>query len=128
MFQQLILTGNLGRDPDLRYTPAGVAVCDFSLATNKKWKDRETEEQREKVTWFRVTCWRGLAEAVNSCCEKGKLVQVIGEVDVSAWLGDDGEPRGTLEVTAHRVLFLGRSGTTQHENPAPPEDVGDIPF
>lgn len=128
MYQYTVIIGNVGRDPELRYTQSGLAVADFSVAVNRKWTDKDTNEAKEKVTWFRVTCWRGLAETVNQYLSKGRLVMVTGEVDASAWSGDDGSPRATLELTAREVKFLGGGGKTQHENPLPPEELDSIPF
>lgn len=129
MYQQTVIAGNLGRDPELRYTPSGVAVCDFSVATNKRWKDGDGNQQ-EKVTWFRVTTWRGLAETCNEYLQKGSPVLVSGEIDASAWASENGEPRVTLELTAREVRFLGRSkGNGGHENPNKPGGSdAEIPF
>jgi len=90
----------------MRYTQGGQAVCDFSVAVNRRWTDKGGEQQ-EKVTWFRVTCWGKLAETVNEYVKKGRQVLVVGEVDASAWIGKDDEPRATLELTAREVKFLG---------------------
>ncbi|MBN1964317.1 MAG: single-stranded DNA-binding protein [Anaerolineae bacterium] len=132
MYQYTVIVGNVGREPELRYTPSGTAVCDFSVATNRRWTDRQSNEQREKTTWFRVTCWGALAETVNQYVNKGKLVLVTGEVDASAWLGSEGDARATLELTARDVKFLSRrdeeGGGRDSYGPPPPEELGDIPF
>ncbi len=136
MYQYTVLVGNVGRDPELRYTPSGVAVCDFSVAVNKRWTDNSTSEQREKTTWFRVTCWRGLAETVSQYVKKGRQVLVTGEVDASAWSDNDGNPRASLEITARDVKFLGRRDDAgggfgaegDYGGPPPAEDLQDIPF
>ena len=106
MYQYTVIVGNVGRDPEMRYTQGGQAVCDFSVAVNRRWTDKGGEQQ-EKVTWFRVTCWGKLAETVNEYVQKGRQVLVVGEVDASAWIGKDDEPRATLELTAREVKFLG---------------------
>ena len=136
MYQYIVIAGNVGRDPELRYTSDGTAVCDFSVAVNKRWTGADGE-QKEKTTWFRVTAWRRLAETVNQYLSKGRQVLVTGEVDASAWVGQDGEPRATLEITARDIKFLGRrndadtySGGRQdmgYEG-KPPSNVEDIPF
>ncbi len=132
MYQYTVIVGNVGRDPELRYTPSGVAVCDFSVAVNRRWTDRETNEQKEKTTWFRVTCWRTLAETVSHYVTKGRQVLVTGEVDASAWVDNEGSPRAQLELTARDVRFLGRREEGDYgaegSGPPPPEDLQDIPF
>ena len=80
MYQQLTLVGNLGSTPEMRYTPSGVAVTSFRLAVNRNWTSSEGE-QKEKTTWFNITCWRGLAETVNQYLDKGRQVLVVGTVD-----------------------------------------------
>jgi len=107
MYQQLIVVGRVGQAPELRYSQGGVAVCNLSVAVNEKWTDKATDEKREKTTWFRVTCWRGLAETVNQYVTKGMLVMVIGTITASAWMKDD-TPQATLELTAQTVKFLSR--------------------
>ena len=109
-YQYTVIVGNVGRDPELRYTQAGVAVCDFSVAVSRRWNDSASGQQREKTTWFRVSAWRGLAETVQQFVTKGMQVMVAGEVDVSAYVGQDGEARGSLELTARDIQFLGRAG------------------
>ena len=99
-YQYTVIIGNVGRDPELRYTQSGVAVCDFSVAVSRRWTDRNTNEQREKTTWFRVSAWRQLAETVNQYVRKGMQIMVAGEVDATAFIGQDGEARATLELTA----------------------------
>ena len=89
-YQYTIIIGNVGRDPEMRYTQSGVAVADFSVAVSRRWTDRTSNEQREKTTWFRVSAWRGLAETVNQYVHKGMQVMVTGEVDASAYAGQDG--------------------------------------
>ncbi len=130
-WQETIIVGNLGRDPELRYTPNGTAVCDFSMAVNKTWTDRETQERREKTTWFRVTAWRHLAELASQYLSKGRQVLVAGEIDASAWVGQDGEPRASLELTASTIRFLqgGEGGMSSGGAPPPAEYTdNDIPF
>jgi single-strand DNA-binding protein len=133
MYQHVVIVGNLGRDPEMRYTPSGVPVTTFSVAVNRKWKGQDGEP-REKTTWFRVKAWRKLAELCNQYLTKGQLVLVEGEIDASAWMGQDNEPRASLELTAQNVRFLGsRSGGTGSgsgeafkEGPAVGEE--DLPF
>jgi single-strand DNA-binding protein len=121
-YQYTIIVGNVGRSPELRYLPSGIAVADFSVAVSRRWNDRDTNEQREKTTWFKVTAWRGLAETVSQYVHTGQQVMVTGEVDVSAYLSADGDPRPSLDLTARDVQFLGSRG----EQPVNPAE--DMPF
>lgn len=106
-YQQTIIIGNVGRSPELRYLPNGTAVCDFSVAVSRKWTDRATNEPREKTTWIKVSAWRGLAETCHAHVRKGMQVMVAGEVEASAFIGQDGEARASLDLTAQTVQFLG---------------------
>ena len=107
MYQKVVIVGNLGTDPEMRFTPSGIPVTSFRVAVNRRWTD-SNGELREKTTWFRVTAWRKLAEQCNQYLSKGRLVLVEGEIDASAWLDNEGQPRATLELTARNVRFLGR--------------------
>ena len=142
MYQEFTIIGNVGRDPELRYTQQGVAVCDFSVAVNKRYKT-SSGEQREETTWVRVTCWRGLAETVGQYLKKGRQVFVTGEASVSAYTDRAGQPAATLELTANTVKFLGgrddnfggeeggggnRQQQRYEDDFAPPRNVDDIPF
>lgn len=131
MFQQCIIIGNLGRDPEMRFTGDGTPVTDFSVAVNRRWSGQDGE-QREKTWWFRVTCWRRLAETTNQYLRKGSPVMVIGEVDASAFTGNDGQPRASLELTARDVRFLPRSGSGGPDDSgsgaAYPQEEEDLPF
>ena len=126
-YQYTIIIGNCGRDPEMRYTQSGVAVCDFSVAVSRKWTDKNTNEAREKTTWFRVSAWRGLAETCNTYVRKGMQVMVTGEIEASAFVGDDGEARASLDLTARDVQFLG-----SREDARAPAQIGrdpsDLPF
>ena len=106
MYEQLIIVGNLGSDPELRYTSSGAPVATFSVAVNRKWTNADGTPG-EETKWFRVTVWRKLAETVNQYLAKGRQVMVIGRVVASAFSGQDGSPRASLEVTADSVRFLG---------------------
>jgi single-strand DNA-binding protein len=122
-FQQTIIIGNVGRDPELRYTQSGVAVADFSVAVNRSWTDRNTNERREETTWVRVTAWRGLAETVNTYVHKGMQIMVTGRIAASAYIGQDGEARATIELTADEIQFLGRRNGEVNDSDVP----GDLP-
>ena len=110
MYQQLTLVGNLGNDPEMRYTSGGVPVASFSLAVSRSWVGQDGQRQ-EKTTWFRVTAWRKLAETVTQYLSKGRQVLVIGEIEEARTYTDrDGNTRAALEVTATVVRFIGQRG------------------
>lgn len=126
-YQYTVIVGNVGRDPELRYTQAGVAVCDFSVAVSRRWSDRNTNENKEETTWFRVSAWRGLAETCNQYVRKGMQIMVAGRVSASAYLGQDGTARASLELLALDVQFLGRRGEGAEDGSYPSEPE-DLPF
>jgi single-strand DNA-binding protein len=129
MFQQCIIMGNLGRDPEMRYTANGKAVTVFTVAVNNRYQ--EEGEWKDKTTWFRVTCWDKLAETTNQYLKKGRKVFVVGRVDISTWSDkQSGEARGQLELTAREVKFLdGRQDGSEAAAPSSAvQDEGDIPF
>ena len=144
MFQQIIIVGNLGQDPEMRYTPSGVPVTNFSVATSRRWTGQDGQPQ-EKTVWFRVTAWEKQAEVASQYLTKGRQVMVIGEMeDARPWTDKDGNARASLEVTARNIQFMGSRGDADMgggyageqgggEQGAPSEggevnDPGDIPF
>lgn len=141
MYQQITLVGNLGNDPEMRYTPSGVPVASFSLAVNKTWTTQEGQRQ-DRTTWFRVTTWRKQAEIVSQYLTKGRRVLVVGEIEEPRpWTDRDGNQRASLEVTAQIVKFLGGRDDapmgggmpTASAGPDGPDDSGglsdeEIPF
>jgi single-strand DNA-binding protein len=98
------------------------------VAVNRKWTDSKTGEQREKTTWFRVSAWNKLAETCTQYVHKGMRILVSGEVDASAWIGQDGEAKATLELTARDVKFLGSKDGDRANAPEGEEELNDIPF
>ena len=131
MYQNTIVVGHLGRDPEMRYTPDGTPVTTFNIATSRKWTNPEGQPQ-EKTTWFRVTAWRKLAENCNQFLAKGRLVLVEGDIELSTWADKStGEPRGMLELRARNVKFLGgksERGEAAEGAPAPAETEEELPF
>jgi len=104
-FNKIIIVGNLGRDPDLRYTPQGVAVCSFSMATNEKRKDKSGELQ-DITTWFKVTLWRQQAENAAKYLTKGSPVYIEGRLRIEEWSDRDNNNRYTLDVQATDMQFI----------------------
>ena len=110
MFQQLMLIGNLGSDPEMRYTPNGTPVTNFRMAVNKSWTGQDGQ-RHDKTTWFRVAVWGRQAESTAQYLAKGRQVMVIGEIDEpSTWTDRDGNTRASLEVRAFTVKFIGGRG------------------
>src|SRR5438270_2294246 len=108
-FNKIILVGNLGRDPELRYTPQGTPVCSFTMATNERRKDRAGETQ-DVTTWFKVTLWGRQAETASQYLTKGRPVYIEGRLRVEEWTDRDGKPRYTLEVHGTDMQFIGGGG------------------
>ena len=134
---KVILVGRLGRDPEVRYTPNGVPVASFSIATSEEWKDKETGEKRERTEWHRIEAWRRLAEICGEYLNKGKQVYIEGKLQTDAWEDRDGNKRYTTKIVAQNMQMLdsaGKGGTAESvderhpvEEPVNiPED--DIPF
>lgn len=105
-FNKIIIVGNLGRDPELRYTPQGNAVCNFSMATNEKRRDKSGDQQ-DVTTWFRVTLWGKQAETASKFLTKGSNVYIEGRLRLDEWTDRDGKIRNTLDVTATDMHFIG---------------------
>lgn len=106
---KVILVGNLGKDPELRYTPAGVAVANFSLATTESYKDRDGNRQT-RTEWHNIVAWRQLAEICGKYLHKGKQVYIEGKLTTRKWQDRDGNDRYTTEVVADQMQMLGRAG------------------
>ena len=134
-----ILIGNLGKDPELRYTPAGVAVCTFSLATTEKWRDKNSNEMKESTTWHNIVLWRRQAEVAKEYLSKGSPVYIEGRIQTRSYDDKDGNKKWITEIVGDRLQMLGRRGegadhTTQAAAPyapeAPPlsEEDDDLPF
>lgn len=132
-----IIVGNLGRDPEIRYTPSGVPVASFSVATSDEWKDKDTGAKQERTEWHRIVAWRGLAEVCGKYLRKGSQVYIEGKIQTRTWEDKDGVQRYTTEIMAQNMQMLGSpmkqertqdsSEAYRNDEPAAiPED--DIPF
>jgi single-strand DNA-binding protein len=108
-FNKIIIVGNLGRDPELRYTPQGTPVCSFSVATNEKRKDRSGEAQ-DVTTWFKITLWGRQAETASQYLTKGRPVYIEGRLRVEEYTDREGKTRQSLEVNATDLQFIGTRG------------------
>lgn len=99
----VVLVGNLTRDPELRYTPAGAATCQFGLAVNRRWQNRQTSEWEEATSFFNVVAWREMAENAGESLAKGSRVIVTGRLEQRSWETPDGEKRSVVEVVADEI-------------------------
>ncbi|CAN5758742.1 single-stranded DNA-binding protein [soil metagenome] len=144
---KIMLLGNLGRDPETRYTPNGRMNVSFSMATNRKWTDQQGQPQ-ERTTWFRVTAWGKLAETIDKLTQdgyvsKGSQVFVSGRLETSEYQDSNGVSRTSLEVTADELQLTGsrgdrdsQAGGRRDSQDGPraegtsfePQDIDDIPF
>jgi single-strand DNA-binding protein len=104
---KVILVGNLGRDPEVRYSAEGSAICNISIATTSQWKDRTSGERREETEWHRVVFYNRLAEIAGEYLRKGRPVYVEGRLRTRKWTGQDGQERFTTEIIAEQMQMLG---------------------
>jgi len=134
---KVLLIGNLGRDPEVRYTTGGSAVANFTMATTDRWNDQATGDKKERTEWHRVVVWGKQAEIAGEYLRKGRQVYVEGSLQTREWTDREGAKRYTTEVRAQRFQMLGRRedapATGRQEAPAIAEpDAGynedDIPF
>ena len=129
---KIMVIGNLGTDPEMRYTPNGNAVTSFRLAVSRSFTPRDGE-RRQETEWFRIVAWNQQAESCNQYLQKGRRVYVEGRLKSSTWEGRDGQTMFTNEINAERVLFLDRQPlATAPSEEGYGEDVGvgaeDLPF
>ncbi|MFN2135838.1 MAG: single-stranded DNA-binding protein [Candidatus Promineifilaceae bacterium] len=143
MYQKVIIVGNLGGDPEMRYMPDGTAVTNFSVATNRRWNDQRTGQQVDETTWFRVSVWGRQAETANQYLSKGRRVLVEGRLTPDPQTGgprtytrQDGTVGASYELRAFNVQFMGgrdeamadMGGSDSFDGGAPVQEEDDIPF
>ena len=112
---KVILLGRLGQDPELKYTPGGSAVCNFSLATTESWTDKSGQKQ-EKTEWHRIVVWGKLAELCNQYLSKGRQAFLEGRLQTRSWDDKDGNKRYTTEILASTVQFIGGPAASTNQN------------
>lgn len=126
---KVILIGNLGADPDIRYMPSGEPVANLSLATSESWKDSQSGEMREKTEWHRVVAFRKLAEIIGQYCKKGSKLYIEGRLQTRKWQDQNGQDRYTTEIIADQMQMLdsrqgggndGYDGDPGYGSPQPP--------
>tara|TARA_B100000941_G_scaffold74622_1_gene50788 strand:- start:165 stop:602 length:438 start_codon:yes stop_codon:yes gene_type:complete len=139
---KVILVGNLGQKPEMRYTATQTAVANLSIATTESWKDKESGENRDKTEWHRVVFFGSLAEIAEKYLDKGSSVYVEGKIQTRKWQDKDGNDRYTTEVLGNQLTMLGSKSPSDSSNqtdsssntPFPDDDSGeglsddDIPF
>ena len=139
---KVILVGNLGQKPEMRYTATQTAVANLSIATTESWKDKESGENRDKTEWHRVVFFGSLAEIAEKYLDKGSSVYVEGKIQTRKWQDKDGNDRYTTEVLGNQLTMLGSKSSSDSSNqtdnsintPFPDDDSGeglsddDIPF
>jgi single-strand DNA-binding protein len=104
---KVILVGNLGKDPEVRYLESGVAVASFSIATSESFKDRTTGERKTQTEWHNVVLWRGLAEVAEKYLKKGNQIYVEGKLRTRQWQDKEGNTRYTTEIVGDNMTMLG---------------------
>ena len=132
---KVILVGNLGKDPEIRYTPGGVAVANFTLATSENWTSKEGKKET-KTEWHRIVSFGRLAEICGEYLNKGKQVYIEGKIQTRQWEDKDGNKRYTTEIVANTLQMLGRAEKAEEAAPAgmpaaeepPATETDDIPF
>jgi single-strand DNA-binding protein len=131
---RVMIIGNVGSEPEMRFTPSGKPVTSFRVATNRAYSTPEGE-RKEETEWFTVVAWNRLAEQCNQFLSKGRLVYAEGRLRTRMWEGQDGQKRYRTEVIANRVSFLDKKGAgsvAEGEKPEEPEaemvEPDDIPF
>lgn len=115
---KVTLVGNLGKDPEMKYTASGAAICNVTIATSESWKDKQSGEQVEKTEWHRVVAFQRLAEIMGEYLKKGSQVFIEGKLQTRKWTDKDGQDRYTTEVVANDMLMLSaRSGSESETKP-----------
>lgn len=109
-YNKVILMGNMTRDPQLTYTSSNTAVCKFGLAMNHTWKDRDSGQKKEQVTFVDCVCFGRSGEVINQYMSKGRPIHVDGRLSLSQWEGQDGTKRSKIEVIVENFTFVGGGG------------------
>ncbi len=121
---KVILVGNLGRDPEVRYSPSGMAIASASLATSRTWKDKQTGENQEKTEWHRLTFFGRLAEIVEKYLQKGSQIYVEGRLETNKWQDQQGQDRYTTQVIVTEMTMLG--SRTERNYPSESDDESGL--
>ncbi len=141
-YEQTIIVGNVGRDPETRQLSSGDSVTSFTVAVTRVWRDRSTNEQKDSTNWYSVSLWGNRFDGVLPYIRKGKQVMIIGTVSARPYKDRDGNPKASLELKADTIQLLGNRGDTHtlnddnmgnyhpnsHDNDSYPRTSDDIPF
>lgn len=122
---KIILIGNLGRDPEIRYTPEGSQVATFSLATSENWTDKSGTRQ-ERTDWHNITAWNKQADLCKRFLTKGRQVYIEGRIHYREFTDRDGNKRNRAEITATQIVFLGGRGQASESGAQPMEPIGNV--
>ena len=131
---KVILVGRLGSDPEMRYTPSGAGVCNFSVATSENWTDKASGDKKERTEWHRIVVWGRQAEHCNKYLGKGRQVYVEGRLQTRSWEDQDGNKKYATDIVANQVQFLGGAsqgapmGATNSMNQAAPAAAEPTPY
>ncbi len=122
-----IIIGRLGRDPEVRYTPDGTAIANFSVATSEEWKDKTSGEKRERTEWHRIVAFRRLGEICGEYLSKGRQVYIEGRIQTRDWEDKDGNKRYTTEIVASQMQMLGSKDAVEGPRTSPASDYQGSP-
>ncbi|HEY7849477.1 MAG TPA: single-stranded DNA-binding protein [Ktedonobacterales bacterium] len=128
---KIMLIGNLGRDPELNYTPSGTAITKFSLAVSRRWRDKQSGEKRDETTWFNIVAWNQLAETCNQYLHKGSKVYIEGRMTSHKYTDKDGNERVGWDVNASEMEMLDPKGQDQGSSSGSGYDdmtADEVPF
>ncbi|MCB1214397.1 MAG: single-stranded DNA-binding protein [Deltaproteobacteria bacterium] len=123
---KVILIGNLGQDPELRFTQGGTPVANFSIATNESWTSREGNRE-ERTEWHHIVVWGKTAELCKEFLSKGRTVYIEGRLQTRDWTDKDGHNRRSTEIVAQQVIFLGGRAEGGHDMPEAPMHIENLP-
>jgi len=121
---KVILVGNLGQDPEVKYTAGGAPVANISIATSDSWKDKDTQEVQERTEWHRVVLWRNLAENAGKFLKKGSKVYIEGQLQTRKW-EQEGQTRYTTEIIARDMQFLDSRGSSNNSSTQKSSEMND---
>jgi single-strand DNA-binding protein len=124
---KVILVGNLGKDPEVRYMPSGSAAANVTLATSESWKDKQTGEQKERTEWHNIVFFGRLAEIAGEYLKKGSQIYVEGSLRTRKWQDKDGQDRYSTEIVANEMQMLGGRGGGAGGGAMPEDDAGQAP-
>ena len=126
---KVILIGNLGQDPEVKYMPSGGAVCNITVATTESWNDKDSGERQERTEWHRIVLFRRLAEIAGEYLRKGSKVYIEGRLQTRKWQGQDGQDRYTTEIVANDLQMLDSrgGGTAAYDTQRPAADKAPQP-